>query len=176
MGRVSSTIFWVEEGRFSAAKGWLKGSLPLCRRPARSGSGVRQQERFEGKSIHIPPFATKQKLAEQRELQSQRTGHPTCFVRVRETETLGHPQQRGPISKQRNPWLQTALIEAAKLAPRWNPQLAALHARELERGPRNRATLADARKLAAYLLAVDKQGQPFQPRTLSPIVMTQETG
>ena len=33
-------------------------------------------------------------------------------------------QQRGPISKQRNAWLQTALIEAAKLAPRWNPQLA----------------------------------------------------
>jgi transposase len=71
-------------------------------------------------------------------------------------------QQRGPISKQRNPWLQTALIEAAKLAPRWNAQLAALHARELERGHRNRATLAVARKLAAYLLAVDKQGQPFQ--------------
>jgi transposase len=70
-------------------------------------------------------------------------------------------QQRGPISKQRNQWLQTALIEAAKLAPRWNPQLAALHARELERGHRNRATLAVARKLAAYLLAVDKSGQPF---------------
>jgi len=71
-------------------------------------------------------------------------------------------QQRGPISKQRNPWLQTALIEAAKLAPRWNAQLAALHARELERGHRNRATLAVARKLATYLLAVDKQGLPFQ--------------
>lgn len=71
-------------------------------------------------------------------------------------------QQRGPISKQRNPWLQTALIEAAKLAPRWNAQLAALHARELERGHRNRATLAVARKLATYLLAVDKQGQPFR--------------
>ena len=65
-------------------------------------------------------------------------------------------QQRGPISKQRNHWLQTTLIEAAKLAPRWNPQLAALHARELERGHRNRATLAVARKLVAYLLAVDK--------------------
>jgi transposase len=75
--------------------------------------------------------------------------------------------QRGPISKQRNPWLQTALIEAAKLAPRWNPQLAALHARELERGHRNRATLAVARKLAAYLLAVDKSGQPFQLRPLA---------
>jgi hypothetical protein len=29
-------------------------------------------------------------------------------------------QQRGPISKQRNSHLQTVLIEAAKLAPRWN--------------------------------------------------------
>ncbi len=73
-------------------------------------------------------------------------------------------QQRGPISKQRNHWLQTTLVEAAKLAPRWNPQLAALHARELERGHRNRATLAVARKLVAYLLAVDKSGQPFQVR------------
>jgi transposase len=74
-------------------------------------------------------------------------------------------QQRSPISKQRNAWLQTALIEAAKLAPRWNPQLAALHARELERGHRNRATLQVARKLVAYLLAVDKSGQPFQVHT-----------
>jgi transposase len=71
-------------------------------------------------------------------------------------------QQRGPISKQRNAWLQTVLIEAAKLAPRWNPQLAALHARQLELGHRNRATLQVARKLVAYLLAVDKSGQPFQ--------------
>jgi transposase len=76
-------------------------------------------------------------------------------------------QQRGPISKQRNHWLQTTLIEAAKLAPRWNEQLAALHARELQRGNRNRATLAVARKLVAYLLAVDKSGQAFQIRTQS---------
>jgi len=74
-------------------------------------------------------------------------------------------QQRGPISKQRNAHLQTVLIEAAKLAPRWNPQLAAVHERELERGHRNRATLEVARKLVAYLLAVDKSGRPFQPRT-----------
>jgi transposase len=73
-------------------------------------------------------------------------------------------QQRGPISKQRNAWLQTTLIEAAKLAPRWNPQLAAVHARELERGDRNQATLQVARKLVAYLMAVDKSGQPFQLR------------
>jgi hypothetical protein len=74
-------------------------------------------------------------------------------------------QQRGPISKQRNAWLQTMLIEAAKMAPRWNPQLAALHAQQLQRGHTNRATLQVARKLVAYLLAVDKSGQPFQLRT-----------
>jgi transposase len=79
-------------------------------------------------------------------------------------------QQRGPISKQRNRWLQTTLIEAAKLAPRWNPQLAALHARELERGHRNRATLAVARKLVAYLLAVDKSGRAFQVRAPSEVL------
>lgn len=74
-------------------------------------------------------------------------------------------QQRGPISKQRNAHLQTVLIEAAKLAPRWNPQLAELHQRELKRGNRNRATLAVARKMVAYLLAVDKSGKPFEVRT-----------
>jgi transposase len=78
-------------------------------------------------------------------------------------------QQRGPISKQRNAWLQTVLIEAAELAPRWNPQLASLHAQQLERSHRNRATLQVARKLVAYLLAVDKSGQPFQSRTPPPL-------
>ena len=71
---------------------------------------------------------------------------------------------RGPISKQRNKHLQTILIEAAKLAPRYNVQLAAWHAKELKRGNRNRATLAVARKLVAYLMAVDKSGKAFQIR------------
>ena len=71
---------------------------------------------------------------------------------------------RTPLSKQRNKHLQTILIEAAKLAPRFNPQLAAVHERELQRGNRNRATLAVARKLVAYLMAVDKSGKPFQLR------------
>jgi transposase len=77
-------------------------------------------------------------------------------------------QQRGPISKQRNAWLQPVLIEAAKLAPRWNPQLAALHAHASQRGHANRATLQVARKLVAYLLAVDKSGRPFQVHTPPP--------
>ncbi len=74
-------------------------------------------------------------------------------------------EQRGPISKQRNQHLQTMLIEAAKLAPRRNSQLAVVHERELQRGNRNRATLAVARKLVAYLMAVDKSGKPFQMRS-----------
>lgn len=53
-------------------------------------------------------------------------------------------EQRGPISRQRNKHLQTILIEAAKLAPCHNPQLAAVHERELQRGNRTRATLAVA--------------------------------
>jgi len=79
-------------------------------------------------------------------------------------------QKRGPISKQRNAHLQTVLVEAAKLAPRWNPQLAAIHAREVQRGHRNRATLEVARKLVAYLLAVDKSGKPFEIRTTAATV------
>jgi transposase len=75
--------------------------------------------------------------------------------------------KRGPISKQRNKHLQTILIEAAKLAPRYNEPLAAVHSRELQRGNRNRATLAVARKLVAYLMAVDKSGKPFQVRASS---------
>jgi transposase len=78
-------------------------------------------------------------------------------------------QKRGPISKQRNPHLQTVLIEAAKLAPRWNSQLAELHQRELKSGHRNRATLEVARKLVAYLMAVDKSGKAFEVRQRAPI-------
>lgn len=69
-------------------------------------------------------------------------------------------QMRGPISKQRNAHLQTTLIEAAHLAPRWNPLLAAVRERELQRGNPNRATLAVARKLVAFLMAADRGHQP----------------
>jgi len=74
--------------------------------------------------------------------------------------------KRGPISKKRNKHLQTVLIEAAKLAPRWNPELAEIHARESERGHKNRATLAVARKLVAFMLAVDKRGEDFKPKAV----------
>jgi transposase len=73
--------------------------------------------------------------------------------------------QRMPLSKQRNKHLQTILIEAAKLAPRWNSQLAAVYEREQAKGANpNQATLEVARKLVAYLRYVDRTEQPFELR------------
>src|SRR5258708_19175577 len=63
---------------------------------------------------------------------------------------------RTPISKQRNKHLQTVLIEAAKMAPRYSPTLALLYDREKQKDNANRATLAVDRKLFAHLVAVDR--------------------
>lgn len=71
-------------------------------------------------------------------------------------KSSGNTVQRTPLSKQRNKHLQTTLIEAAKMAPRYSPSLALLYDREKQKGNANRATLAVARKLVAYLMAVDR--------------------
>jgi transposase len=68
---------------------------------------------------------------------------------------------RMPLSKQRNKHIQRVLVEAAKLAPRLSPELARIRARELERGNPNRATLAVARKMVCYMLAVERRQQDF---------------
>lgn len=68
---------------------------------------------------------------------------------------------RTPLSKQRNKHLQRVLVEAAKVAPRESPELALLHEREMQKGNANRATLAVARKMVSYLLAVDRRGTDF---------------
>ncbi len=55
------------------------------------------------------------------------------------------------------------LIETAKLAPRQDHDLALLYEREKQKGKANRATLAVARKMVAYLLAVDRGQWDFVP-------------
>ena len=80
-----------------------------------------------------------------------------CGSDRRSAETV----QRTPISKQRNKHLQYVLIEAAKMAPRNSPELALLYDREKRKGNANRATLAVARKLVAYLVAVDRRQKEF---------------
>lgn len=91
-----------------------------------------------------------------------------CGLCSAQKESAGK-EQRGPISKKRNKHLQTVLIEAAKLVPRWNQQLAEIHAKELERGNCNRATLAVARKLVAYMLSVDKRQTDFEPLSIAKV-------
>jgi transposase len=68
---------------------------------------------------------------------------------------------RTPISKQRNKHIQRILVEAARLAPRYSEELALLYERERQRGNANRAALAVARKMVAYLLAVDRRSTDF---------------
>jgi hypothetical protein len=73
----------------------------------------------------------------------------------------GSTVQHTPLSKQRNKHLQTTLIEAAKMAPRNSPELAMLYDKEKQKGNANRATLAVARKLVAYWVAVDRRQKEF---------------
>ncbi len=68
---------------------------------------------------------------------------------------------RTPLSKQRNKHLQTVLIEAAKMAPRNSPELAMVYEQAKQKGNANRATLAVARKMVAYLVAVDRRQKGF---------------
>ncbi len=80
-----------------------------------------------------------------------------CGAEKSSAETI----KRTPLSKQRNKHLQSILIEAAKLAPRRSPELALVYDQEKQKGNANRATLAVARKLVAYLVAVDRRQKEF---------------
>jgi transposase len=70
---------------------------------------------------------------------------------------------RTPLSKQRNKHIQRVLVEAAKLAPKQDHELALVYEKEKQKGNANRATLAVARKMVAWLLAVDRRKQDFVP-------------
>jgi transposase len=104
------------------------------------------------------------------------TGEPNRFSAIKHAvsycglcsgqhESAGK-EHRGPLSKKRNKHIQTILIEAAKIAPIWNRQLAEVHQKELEKGNRNKATLAVARKLVSYMLSVEKSGKDFCPMSV----------
>jgi transposase len=100
-------------------------------------------------------------IAEPARFRSSRQAISYCGLCSAQHESAGK-EQRGPISKKRNKHLQTMLVEAAKIAPIWNEQLAELHEKELARGDRNRATLAVARKMVEFMLAVDRRESDFE--------------
>jgi len=83
-----------------------------------------------------------------------------CGLCSAQRESAGK-EKRGPLSKKRNKHLQTVLIEAAHLAPRWNVGLAEVQAKVLSHGNQNQAAIAVARRLVKYMLAVDRRGTPF---------------
>src|SRR5437660_4383993 len=68
---------------------------------------------------------------------------------------------RTPLSKQRNKHIQRVLVEAAKLAPRNSHELSLVYEKAKQKGNTNRATIAVARKMVTYLLAVDRGQRPF---------------
>ena len=52
-----------------------------------------------------------------------------------------------PISKQRNKNIQRVLVQAAKLGPRLDHELASVYEKEKQKGDANRATIAVAKKI-----------------------------
>jgi transposase len=83
-----------------------------------------------------------------------------CGLCSAEKSSADKPDSNAHL-QQRNKHIQQTLVEAAKLAPRYSHELALVYERERQRGNRNRATLAVARKMAAYMLAVERRKQNF---------------
>lgn len=101
-------------------------------------------------------------IGEPERFATQRQAISYCGLCPGQRESGGKVYKQ-PISRQRNAHLQTALIEAAKLAPRYNPDLKAFHDRLREQGkPANIITLEVARKLVRHLMAVDKRQEPYK--------------
>jgi transposase len=95
------------------------------------------------------------------------TGNPERFPSIGDAQSYcgltsafwesAGKQKRQPLSKQRNKHLQTVLVEVAQLAPMNNETLKDVYQKEKAAGAdSNRAALEVARKLVAYLLAVDR--------------------
>jgi len=75
----------------------------------------------------------------------------------------GGKVRRGPLSKQRNKHLQWVMIEAAHLGVQYNERLAAVYEKTHQHKDHNAAIIAVARRLVAFLLALDKAGTVYDP-------------
>lgn len=75
----------------------------------------------------------------------------------------GEHDKRGPLSKQRNKKLQWVLVEAAKIAVHRikDPTLVSIYQKTAAKKNKNAATIAVARQLVKWLMAVDKRGTAF---------------
>ena len=85
-----------------------------------------------------------------------------CGLCSAQRESAGH-ERRGPLSKQRNRRLQWVLVEASKMAVHRLkvPELSAIYEKTASGKNKNAATIAVARHLVKWLMAVDRRGAPF---------------
>ena len=83
-----------------------------------------------------------------------------CGLVSARNESAGK-DRRGPLSKMRNKYLQHVLIEIGHLAPRLYWKYKEVYDQVAHGRSSNAATIAVARKLVAYLMAVDRSGKPF---------------
>jgi transposase len=95
-------------------------------------------------------------IAEPARFRNERRAISYCGLCSAERASAGI-HKRGPLSKQRNPWIQTMLVEAAHIAVRYNPELRAIFEAERQKRPRHCALLEVARRLVRQLLAVDRK-------------------
>jgi hypothetical protein len=95
---------------------------------------------------------------------SSRSSRPSAIAGSAARRSSADKLFRMPISKQRNKHIQQVLVEAAKLAPRYSHELALVYERERQRGNKNRATLAVARKMVAYMLCSRAQKTGLRAR------------
>lgn len=86
-----------------------------------------------------------------------------CGLCSAQHESAGK-EHRGPISKKRNKHIQTILIEAAKIAPIWNPQLAEIHSKEVGKGNKKEQLLQWQENWLHICSALINQKRIFAPQ------------
>lgn len=86
-----------------------------------------------------------------------------CGLCSAQRESAGK-EVHGPLSKKRNKHLQWVLVEASKVAVHRlkEPKLVAIYEKTTVNKHKNAATIAVARHLVKWLLAVDKRKSPFR--------------
>jgi len=86
-----------------------------------------------------------------------RVGFHPCWPYTEPSSRCSHDIQTA------QPAYPTGVGGGRELAPRQDRDLALIYEAEQHKGNANRATLAVARKMVAYLVAIDRGGRDFVP-------------
>ena len=114
-------------------------------------------------SIVETPVAAREHL-----LRIERVGDDRVDWDIGQVAALVRPGERGAVRRACHAQHMAGraggvLVEAAKLAPKNSHELALVYEKAKQKGNTNRATIAVARKMVMYLLAIDRGQRPFVP-------------